>query len=277
MNEILIMKFGGASVESAESFDRVADIILARKAHFQNIAIVVSAMGNTTDELLKLAYKVNADPPRRELDMLITVGERISIALLAMAIAKKGMVAKSFTGSQSGIVTSRVHSEARIVDVKPFRVHKAFSEGYIAIIAGFQGVSLDGEITTLGRGGSDTSAVALAAALKAPLVEFYKNVSGIFNKDPFKDAMAEKYSTMTYVDAYNIAANGAKVLHPRCILLAKKNGIRLHVKSFLSPEEAGTLILEQHSSDEFLKPCYECLENNESIINASSSRYVFDA
>lgn len=236
------MKFGGASVASPESFDRVADIIIARGASHSQIAVVVSAMGDTTDELISLAKKVNPDPPRREMDMLITVGERISIALLAMALAKKGVVAKSFTGSQSGIVTSHEHTGARIADVKPHRLLKTFNDGHIAIVAGFQGVSVQGEITTLGRGGSDTTAVALAAALGAKAVEFYKDVPGIFDADPKKSSSAAKFDSMSYGDAYRLVSQGAEVLHPRCIKLAEKNNIVLLVKSFIHPDEPGTEI-----------------------------------
>lgn len=256
MDPVLVMKFGGASVASPENFDIAADIIISKKLFYKNILIVVSAMGNTTEDLLLLARKVNPNPPKRELDMLITVGERISIALMAMALSKKGFTAISFTGSQSGIVTSPQHSDAKIIDVKPHRLHKAFSEGSIAIVAGFQGVSVQGEITTLGRGGSDTSAVALAAALKSPVVEFYKNVPGVFNEDPWKNPQAVKYSKMSYSDAYDLVKGGAKILHPRCILLAKNNGIRLQVKSFLNPEEEGTEIGAPLKGSSTC-PCYE--------------------
>ena len=242
MEKVLVMKFGGASVAAPESFERVAEIIMERRKHYRNIAVVVSAMGDTTDELISLAKKVNPNPPKREMDMLITVGERISIALLAMALAKNGVVAKSFTGSQSGIVTSHEHSGAKIVDVKPHRLHKTFAEGHLAIVAGFQGVSTQGEITTLGRGGSDTTAVALAAAIGAPAVEFYKDVAGIFDADPKKDTGAVKFSSMTYEEAYNLVSKGAEVLHPRCIKLAEKNGVILQVKSFINCDDSGTVI-----------------------------------
>jgi len=241
-NQVLVLKFGGSAVAEPENFSQVADIIAQKREVYKNIAIVVSAMGNTTDELLRLAKKVNPDPPRRELDMLITVGERVSIALLAMALEKKGLPAKSFTGSQSGIITNSLHNDAKIIDVRPNRLQKAFQEGYIVIVAGFQGVSIEGEITTLGRGGSDTSAVAIAAALKSGSVEFYKDVSGVFDVDPHKNCDAKKFSKMSYDEAYDLAMNGAKILHPRCILLAKQNGICLHVRSFLSLENHGTFI-----------------------------------
>ncbi|WP_098039179.1 aspartate kinase [Estrella lausannensis] len=242
MEKVLVMKFGGASVAAPESFERVAEIIMERRTQYHNIAVVVSAMGDTTDELISLARKVNPNPPKREMDMLITVGERISIALLAMALAKNGVVAKSFTGSQSGIVTSHEHTGAKIVNVKPHRLHKTFADGHLAIVAGFQGVSTEGEITTLGRGGSDTTAVALAAAIGAPSVEFYKDVAGIFDADPKRHSQAVKFSSMTYEDAYKLVSRGAEVLHPRCIKLAEKNGVILQVKSFINGDDPGTVI-----------------------------------
>jgi aspartate kinase len=256
-NKVLVLKFGGAAVREPENFSQVADIIAQKREVYQNIAIVVSAMGNTTDELLKLATRVNPDPPRRELDMLITVGERVSIALLAMALARKGLNAKSFTGSQSGIITNSLHTDAKIIDVRPNRLQKAFEEGYIVIVAGFQGVSVQGEITSLGRGGSDTSAVALAAGLKSQSVEFYKNVSGVFDVDPHKNCNAKQYSIMSYDEAYELSRAGAKILHPRCILLAKQNGICLHVRSFLNPKNDGTFI--GHMSEKALIPSFECV------------------
>lgn len=244
----LVMKFGGAAVATPEHFSRIADIIIARKREFPRIAIVVSAMGNTTDQLISLAKQVNPDPPRREYDMLVTVGERISIALLAMALAGKNYGAVSFTGSQSGIITCRHHSEARIVDVRPHRILPVLEEGQIAIVAGFQGVSRDGQITTLGRGGSDTTAVALGVALGSSTVEFFKDVPGVFNMDPKTNSAACMYTHLNYSEALNIVLNGAKVLHPRCIELAQKNNIKLHVRTFHDVDfgrEEGTIISSQ--------------------------------
>ena len=172
----LVMKFGGAAVATPQHFSKIADIILQRLKEYNRIAVVVSAMGDTTNQLISLATQVNDTPPRREYDMLVSVGERISISLLAMALAAKKHSAVSFTGSQSGIITCSNHSEARIVDVKPHRLLPVLDSGSVVIVAGFQGVSKQGEITTLGRGGSDTSAVALAIALGAIKVEFYKDV-----------------------------------------------------------------------------------------------------
>ena len=237
---MLVMKFGGASVATPESFLRIAEIILRQTD--QQIVVVVSAMANTTDQLIRLAGQVHPNPPRRELDMLVSVGERISIALLAMALSLVGREAVSFTGSQSGIMTCAKHAEARIVDVRPHRLLSALKEGKIAIVAGFQGVSLQGEITTLGRGGSDTSAVALAAALGSESVHFYKDVPGIYTADPKKDLSAKLLDEMSFSDALELTRNGAKVLHPRSIELAEKNGIQLKVLSFEQPELVGTIV-----------------------------------
>lgn len=244
----LVMKFGGAAVADAGQFSLIADIILTRSLKYDRVVVVVSAMGNTTDQLLELARKVHPEPPRRELDMLVSVGERISIALLAMALAKKGKEAISFTGSQSGIITDCHHAEAKIIDVRPGRIVRELDGGKIVIVAGFQGVSKVGEITTLGRGGSDTTAVALGVALKAEKVEFFKDVDGIFNEDPKKNAQAIVYSLLNYQEALEIVMRGAKVLHARSILLAAKNYLPLHVLSFNDPEmvkQSGTVIQEE--------------------------------
>lgn len=235
------MKFGGASVATPAHFHRIAEIILAQTPFYEQIAVVVSAMGNTTDELIALAKQVHPSPPSREQDMLVSVGERISIALLAMALSLKGKEAVSFTGSQSGIITSSEHTQARIIDVRPHRLHRCFQEKKIAIVAGFQGVSQEGEITTLGRGGSDTTAVALGVALSAEKVEFYKDVAGIYSEDPKKCADALFFSFLSYEEALAIVEKGAKVLHPRSIRLAAKNHLPLHVLSFASTSQ-GTVI-----------------------------------
>lgn len=228
----LVMKFGGASVAKPEQFSDIADIILKRRAEFQRVVVVVSAMGNTTDQLIALAKQINEDPPRREYDMLVSVGERISISLLAMALAKKNHQAVSFTGSQSGIITCGRHSDARIVEVRPHRLIPHLDAGCVVIVAGFQGVSRHGEITTLGRGGSDTSAVALAVALKADKVEFYKDVPGIYSCDPKMHKDAEFFTQLSYNEALKIVERGDKVLQSRSVLLAKENSMPLHVLSF---------------------------------------------
>jgi aspartate kinase len=202
-------------------------------------------MGDTTDQLISLAKQVNPDPPRREYDMLVSVGERISISLLAMALAAKNLQATSFTGSQSGIITCDKHSNARIVDVRPHRLIPILDAGSVVIVAGFQGVSRKGEITTLGRGGSDTSAVALAVALGAAKVEFYKDVPGIFTEDPKVVPQAPFLPMLSYEEALAIIRQGAKVLQARSIELAHKNAVPLHVLSFMEAgrsEAIGTLV-----------------------------------
>lgn len=243
--EPLVMKFGGASVASPDCFSRIASIILKRLDDYPRIAIVVSAMGDTTDQLISMAKEVDPEPPQREYDMLVSVGERISISLLAMALAAKKRHAVSFTGSQSGIITCGRHTDARIIDVRPHRIMPILDSGDIVIVAGFQGVSRKGEITTLGRGGSDTTAVALAAAIGAAKVEFYKDVPGIFLEDPKKNPETLLLRELSYDEAASIVKNGSEILHPRSIFLAKKNSLLLHVRSFLdfSGEKLeGTLI-----------------------------------
>ena len=238
----LVLKFGGASVAKPERFAQIADLILERCNHFQKVVVVVSAMGNMTDELLTLARQVHASPPKREQDMLISAGERISMSLLAMALDLKGKYAVSLTGSQAGIITTTNHAEAKIIDVRPHRIIKHLDKGQIVIVAGFQGVSKEGEITTLGRGGSDTTAVALAVALGAEKVEFYKDVPGIFAEDPKKNPAAVFYPTLDYTQALEITQKGAKVLQSRCIDLAARNNLPLHVLPFSQPKNPGTLI-----------------------------------
>lgn len=229
-----ILKFGGAALATTDLIDTIAGIIQQKASEVQHIGIVVSAMGKTTDQLLSMAHEINPTPPKREVDMLISVGERISMALLAMALSKRGLNALSFTGSQSGILTSHEHSNAKIVDVKPKRIQNAFDHGAIAIIAGFQGVSTLGEITTLGRGGSDTTAVALAVALNASHVEFYKDVPGIFSEDPKKSTSAIPLSHATYDQVLEILTLGGRILHSRAVEMAKKNKMPLKIRSFYS-------------------------------------------
>lgn len=259
---MLVMKFGGASVRAPESFRKIAKIIIDRSLQDKKIVVVVSAMAGQTDELLSLARKVHPNPPTREQDMLISVGERISIALLAMALNIEGQEAISFTGSQSGIITCENHSEARIVEIRPKRLFDALNEEKIAIVAGFQGVSRKGEITTLGRGGSDTSAVALAVAAGAERVEFYKDVSGIFDSDPKKNPSAKRMSRLSYREALQLAKGGAKVLHARSIELAEKNGVQLAVHSFECPGIPGTIVgfgTKRNSNMSYEEPT--CLPN----------------
>jgi len=241
----LVMKFGGASLSKPEQFDLICKLILAKTAQYKRIVCVVSAMGKTTDELFTLAHSINPYPPQREIDMLLTVGERVSMSLLAMALAKHNRQAVSFTGSQAGIITCSRHSDAKIIDVKPHRLIKCFEQNKIVIVAGFQGVSKEGEITTLGRGGSDTTAVALGACLQAEKIEFYKDVAGFCEEDPKKNPSAKLFATLTYDEAITLSSNGAKIMHARAVVLAKKNCIPLHVRSFLPEyqDANGTVIM----------------------------------
>lgn len=250
------MKFGGASVASPEQFSAIADIIGARLGAYERILVVVSAMGTMTDELLELAKRVHPSPPRREQDMLVSVGERISSALLAMALSLKGLSAVSFTGSQSGIITSARHTEANILEVRPWRLVPHLEQGKVVIAAGFQGVSRGGEITTLGRGGSDTSAVALAVALSAERVEFYKDVAGLFSADPKTNSAAQFLPRVSYREARAIVARGAKVLHERSIALAERNGLPLYIYSFKEPQGQHTLIADD-AAERPAAPIYE--------------------
>jgi aspartate kinase len=240
---LVVQKYGGSSVADATSIKRVATrIVEARKAG-SDVCVVVSAMGDTTDELIDLAEQVSPMPPGRELDMLLTAGERISMALLAMAIHDLGVEARSFTGSQAGVITTSSHGKARIMDVTPGRIRGALDEGAVAIVAGFQGVSLDTkDITTLGRGGSDTTAVALAAALDAEVCEIYTDVDGIFSADPRIVPAARKLPYITYEEMLEMAACGAKVLHLRCVEYARRRSLPIHVRSSFSNHE-GTWVV----------------------------------
>jgi aspartate kinase len=243
---LIVQKFGGSSVADAEGMKRVANRIVATKKAGHQVVVVVSAMGDTTDELIDLANQVSPLPNGRELDMLLTAGERISMALLAMAIANLGHEARSFTGSQAGIITTSAHGRARVIDVTPGRIQEALKEGAIAIVAGFQGVSQDtNDITTLGRGGSDTTAVALAAALEADVCEIYTDVDGIFSADPRVVPTARKLITVTYEEMLELAASGAKVLHLRCVEYARRFDLPIHVRSSFSNKE-GTWVVKDH-------------------------------
>lgn len=230
MARIVVQKFGGSSVGDLEKVKKVAARVKARRDEGWQLVVVVSAMGDTTDELLGLAKQLSADPPRRELDMLLTCGERISMALLSMALQELGVPAISFTGSQSGIITDDTHSQARIVEVKPARIEEALGAGKVVIVAGYQGVSRGREVTTLGRGGSDTSAVALAAALQADC-EIYSDVDGIFSADPRVVPSAKKLETISPEEMQELAAAGAKVLNAQAVEFAREHGIVIHAKS----------------------------------------------
>ena len=243
---LVVQKFGGSSVADAESIKRVAARIAASKRSGQQVVVVVSAMGDTTDELIDLANQVSPMPNGRELDMLLTAGERISMALLAMAISNLGLEARSFTGSQAGIITTSTHGRARVIDVTPGRIQEALAEGAIAIVAGFQGVAQDTkDITTLGRGGSDTTAVALAAALDADVCEIYTDVDGVFSADPRIVPTARKLKSVTYEEMLELAASGAKVLHLRCVEYARRFNLPIHVRSSFSNLEGTWVVKDQ--------------------------------
>jgi aspartate kinase len=232
---LVVQKYGGSSVGSAERIKRVAERIVATRKAGNEVVVVVSAMGDTTDNLMDLAQQVSPAPPPRELDMLLTSGERISNALVAMAISTLGAQARSFTGSQAGVITDSAHGKARIIDVTPGRIRAALDKGHIALVAGFQGVSQDTkDITTLGRGGSDTTAVALAAALHADVCEIYTDVDGVFTADPRIVPNAAKLDTITYEEMLEMAASGAKVLMLRCVEYARRYGVPVHVRSSYS-------------------------------------------
>ncbi|MEU1040276.1 aspartate kinase [Streptomyces sp. NPDC005551] len=232
---LVVQKYGGSSVADAEGIKRVAKRIVEAKKNGHQVVVVVSAMGDTTDELIDLAEQVSPMPSGREFDMLLTAGERISMALLAMAIKNLGHSAQSFTGSQAGVITDSVHNKARIIDVTPGRIRTALDEGNIAIVAGFQGVSQDKkDITTLGRGGSDTTAVALAAALDAEVCEIYTDVDGVFTADPRVVKKAKKIDWISFEDMLELAASGSKVLLHRCVEYARRYNIPIHVRSSFS-------------------------------------------
>ena len=240
---LVVQKYGGSSVADATSIKRVAQRIVETKKAGHDVCVVVSAMGDTTDELIDLAEQVSPLPPGRELDMLLTAGERIAMSLLAMAIHDLGVEARSFTGSQAGVITTSAHGRARIIDVTPGRITGALDEGAVAIVAGFQGVSPDTkDVTTLGRGGSDTTAVALAAALRAEVCEIYTDVDGVFTADPRIVPKARRQSFISYEEMLELAASGAKVLHLRCVEYARRFSVPIHVRSSFS-DLTGTWIV----------------------------------
>ncbi|WP_156755135.1 aspartate kinase [Actinokineospora pegani] len=239
---LVVQKYGGSSLENADRIKRVAERIVATRKAGHDVVVVCSAMGDTTDELLDLAQQVNPVPPQREMDMLLTAGERISNSLVAMAISALGAEARSFSGSQAGVITTSAHGKARIIDVTPGRVRTALDAGHIVLVAGFQGVSQDTkDITTLGRGGSDTTAVALAAALNADVCEIYTDVDGIYSADPRIVPDAKKLDQVTYEEMLEMAASGAKVLVLRCVEYARRYGVPIHVRSSYS-DKPGTVV-----------------------------------
>jgi aspartate kinase len=245
---IVVQKYGGSSVADVTRIQQVAERIMRTKATGEDVGVVVSAVGDTTDELLALARKVSANPDRRELDMLLSAGERISMALLSMAIRERGGDAISFTGSQSGIITNDRHVDARIVEVRPFRVQDELARGRVVVIAGYQGVSYRREVTTLGRGGSDTTAVAMAAALGAEWCEICSDVDGVYTADPRVVPAARRIDTLTYEETQELAEAGAKVLNAQAVEFAKEKGIAIYARATASalpgsdPTSDGTVV-----------------------------------
>lgn len=247
---LVVQKYGGSSVADAEGIKRVAQRVVETKKAGHDVVVIVSAMGDTTDDLLDLARGVTPAPPPRELDMLLTAGERMSAALLAMAIMDRGVQALSFTGSQAGVITTAHHGDARIIDITPSRISSALAQGDVAIIAGFQGVSqTTKDVTTLGRGASDTTAVALAAALGADACEIYTDVDGVFTADPRIVPTARRITNISYEEMLEMAASGAKVLHLRCVEYARRFGVKVHVRSSFSHRQ-GTWVTEEPAQGE---------------------------
>lgn len=248
---LIVQKYGGTSVGSVERIGRVADRIIRTKQEGYDVVVVVSAMGDTTDDLLELAKQITSNPSEREMDMLLTTGEQVSTALLAMALQVRGCEAISYTGWQAGILTESVHGRARIQDIQPARLHASINEGKVVIVAGFQGITEEGEIATLGRGGSDTSAVSLAAALQADLCEIYTDVTGIYSADPRVVKAARKLNGISYDEMLEFAALGAVVLHPRAVECAKQHQVKLTVRSSFAEEE-GTIVEEDSEMEQGL-------------------------
>ncbi len=240
---IVVLKFGGTSVADAQKIQSVARKALKEKEKGKNVIVTVSAMGSTTDELIELSRQITEDPPRREMDMLLSTGEQVTISLLSMAINEMGHGCVSLTGNQAGILTDNIFSNAKILSINCNRILKELKEGNIVIVAGFQGISSDHNITTLGRGGSDTTAVALAAALKAKYCEIYTDVDGVYTTDPNVVPEAKKIDTLSYDEMLELASSGAKVLHLRAVEFAKKNDVVLHVRSSFNDIE-GTWVME---------------------------------
>ncbi len=242
---VIVQKYGGSSVSDAAAIKRVAKRVTEAKKAGNDVVVVVSAMGDTTDELVDLAHQISPKPPLREMDILLTAGERISMSLLAMAIANLGVHAQSFTGQQAGVITDESHGKARIVDVKAHRINEALAAGNVAIIAGFQGVTEHtNDVTTLGRGGSDTTAVAIAAAIGADVCEIYTDVDGVFTADPRIVPTARKIERISYEEMLDMAASGAKVLNLRCVEYGRRHGVDIHVRSSFSGH-TGTLVTDR--------------------------------
>ena len=246
---IIVQKFGGTSVADPDRIRAVADHVVRTKRQGYQVVVVVSAMGKTTDELVRLAHDVAQQPAGREMDMLLTAGERISMALLCMAVEDLGEPAVSFTGSQAGILTDPVHEKAKILEIRPERIRQALDSGAVAVVAGFQGVSTEHEVTTLGRGGSDTTAVALAAAFDAEVCEIYTDVSGVFTADPRIEPRARRLSHVSFEEMLEMAATGGRVLALRSVEFARNHHVPMHVRSAFT-WEPGTWVTDEESTME---------------------------
>lgn len=248
LDKVIVLKFGGSSLKDRETLQRTISIISSRVSDGYSVVAVVSARGKTTDALLEDARHFAPEGNPREIDMLLTTGERASAALVAMALKSKGIPAISYTGSQAGIITDDNHTNARIIEIRPDRVIRALKEGLTVIVGGFQGVSFKKEVTTLGRGGSDTTAVALAAALDAEICEIFSDFDGVYSADPNLVEGAEKIDELSYQEMQELSEAGAKVLHPRAVEFAKAKGIEIHCKSTFEPDNSGTIIkgFEKH-------------------------------
>ena len=240
---IVVQKYGGTSVGDTDRISSVADRIVRARERGQDVVAVVSAMGETTDDLLEKASDITPIPEPRELDMLLTAGERIAMSLLAIAVNARGCKAASYTGSQAGIITDTQHGKARIVEIRPARIKESLDAGNVVILAGFQGLSTDYDITTLGRGGSDTTAVAMAAALGADVCEIYTDVDGVFTADPRTHPEARKIDHISYEEMLELAAAGARVLQLRCVEYARRHGVKIHVRNSLG-DQPGTWVDE---------------------------------
>ncbi|MFH0739110.1 MAG: aspartate kinase [Candidatus Omnitrophota bacterium] len=262
---LIVQKFGGSSVANAERIQNVAKRVVSYRKNGYDLVVVVSALGDTTDELIELAFKINSEPSERELDMLLSTGEQISVALLAMAIHKLGFEAISFTGAQVGIITDTSHTRARIIRINANRIKEALNQGKIVIVAGFQGVNLNQDITTLGRGGSDLTAVALAKELRADECEIYTDVEGVYTTDPRIEPKAKKIQEITYDEMLEMASLGAQVMQARSIEVAKKFDVPIHVRSSFN-DQKGTLIIKEVKRMEDLLVTGITLNKNEAKI-----------
>ncbi|HEY9790765.1 MAG TPA: aspartate kinase [Candidatus Obscuribacterales bacterium] len=247
-----VLKFGGTSVRDIDHIKHAATIIARAASQGDQVVTVVSAMGHTTDNLISMADAITSDANDREMDMLLATGEQVSIALLTMAVQQLGVKARSFTGAQAGIVTEPVYQHARIKSIQTANLDEALNEGYVAIVAGFQGVSEQGELCTLGRGGSDTTAVALAAALKAECCDIYSDVNGVYTADPRVFPYARKLSVISFEEMLEMAAAGAQVLNARSVELAMNNRVPVRLRSTFEPEDLGTLVTHKHASPDYV-------------------------